>query len=176
MVSYKTAIIEVCYKSAIIWVVCNKPTTVWTPTKKLLVSWRFSGPYGVTKYGSGWRKDVVNPCLEFGSTFVLAYNRLKTENRRQTFSTSCNFPLHKSLPRGKVSFRRPNQTVFQKRLLQHLSWTQSCPDFKTTCTTPPSPPPPPLFPALSVWDSVRLGKMTNVYTFSETYTLVCYRL
>ena len=33
--------------------------------KKLLVSWQFSGPYGVTKYGSGWRKDVVNQCLEF---------------------------------------------------------------------------------------------------------------
>ena len=31
----------------------------------MLVSWQFSGPYGVTKYGSGWRKDVVNQCLEF---------------------------------------------------------------------------------------------------------------
>ena len=27
--------------------------------KNLLVSWQFSGPYDVTKYGSGWRKDVV---------------------------------------------------------------------------------------------------------------------
>ena len=44
----------------IIWVVCNKLTTVWAPTRKLLVSWQFSGTYGVTKYGSGWRKDVVN--------------------------------------------------------------------------------------------------------------------
>ena len=33
--------------------------------KKLLVSWQFSGTYGVTKYGSGWRKDVINQCLEF---------------------------------------------------------------------------------------------------------------
>ena len=33
--------------------------------EKILVSWQFSGPYGVTKYGSGWRKDVVNQCLEF---------------------------------------------------------------------------------------------------------------
>ena len=33
--------------------------------KKLLVSWQFSGPYGATKYGSGWRKDAVNQCLEF---------------------------------------------------------------------------------------------------------------
>ena len=46
-------------------VVCNKLTTLLAPTKKLLVSWQFSGPYGVTKDGSGWRKDVVNQCLEF---------------------------------------------------------------------------------------------------------------
>ena len=48
-----------------IWVVCNKLTTVWAPTKKLLVSWQFSGHHGVTKYGNGWRKDVENQCLEF---------------------------------------------------------------------------------------------------------------
>ena len=30
----------------------------------MLVSWQFFGPYGVTKYGSGWRKDVVNQSLE----------------------------------------------------------------------------------------------------------------
>ena len=30
----------------------------------------FSGPYGVTKYGSGWRKDVVNQCLEFDTDVV----------------------------------------------------------------------------------------------------------
>ena len=34
--------------------------------KKLLVSLQFSGPYAVTKYGSGCRKDVINQCLEFG--------------------------------------------------------------------------------------------------------------
>ena len=51
--------------SDIMWVVCNELTTVWAPTKKLLVSWQFSGPYGVTKYDSGWRKYVVNRCLEF---------------------------------------------------------------------------------------------------------------
>ena len=33
--------------------------------QKLFVSWQFSGPYGVTKYGGGWRKDIVNQCLEF---------------------------------------------------------------------------------------------------------------
>ena len=35
-----------------------------TQQQKLLVSWQFSGPYDVIKYGSGWRKDVVNQCLE----------------------------------------------------------------------------------------------------------------
>ena len=35
--------------------------------EKLLVSWQFSGPYGVTKYSSGWRKDVVHQCLEFAA-------------------------------------------------------------------------------------------------------------
>ena len=53
--------------SDIIRVVSNKLTTVWAPTnkqkKQILVSWQFSG---VTKYGSGWRKDLVNQCLEFG--------------------------------------------------------------------------------------------------------------
>ena len=34
--------------------------------KKLLVSSQFSRTCGVTKYGSCWRKDVVNQCLEFG--------------------------------------------------------------------------------------------------------------
>ena len=33
--------------------------------KKLLVSWQFSWIYDVTKYGSGWWKDVVNLFLEF---------------------------------------------------------------------------------------------------------------
>ena len=34
--------------------------------EKLLVSWQFSGTYGVITNDSGWRKDVVNHCLEFG--------------------------------------------------------------------------------------------------------------
>ena len=38
-----------------------------TNKHKLLVSWQFSGPYGVAKYGSGWRKYIVNLCLEFGA-------------------------------------------------------------------------------------------------------------
>ena len=49
-----------------IWVVCNKLATVRAPTKNCSLA-EFSGPYGVTKYGSGWRKDVVNQCLEFDS-------------------------------------------------------------------------------------------------------------
>ena len=35
-------------------------------TKKLSVNWQSLETYGVTNYGSGWRKDVVNLCLEFG--------------------------------------------------------------------------------------------------------------
>ena len=35
--------------------------------EKLLVGWQFSGPYGVTKYSSGWRKDVVNQCSEWAA-------------------------------------------------------------------------------------------------------------
>ena len=44
--------------------------------KKLLVSWQFSGPYGVTKYGSGWRKDVVNQCLEFVATLQSSFTQI----------------------------------------------------------------------------------------------------
>ena len=48
--------------------VCNKLAQYSLSTNKnknknktkLLVSWQFSGSYGVTRYGSGWRKDVVN--------------------------------------------------------------------------------------------------------------------
>ena len=47
---------------AIIWVVCKTLTTVWAPT----TTKKFSGPYGITKYSSGWRKDVINQCSEFG--------------------------------------------------------------------------------------------------------------
>ena len=52
--------------SDIIWVLCNKLTSVWAPTKNCSLA-EFSGPYGATKYGSGWRNDVVNQCLEFAT-------------------------------------------------------------------------------------------------------------
>ena len=45
--------------------------------EKLLVSWQFSGPYGVTKYGSGWRKNVVNQCLEFAAGLDPGYTTLQ---------------------------------------------------------------------------------------------------
>ena len=45
---------------------CKWPALFCLSTnEKLLVCWQFSGTYDVTKYGSGWRKDVVNQCLEF---------------------------------------------------------------------------------------------------------------
>ena len=34
--------------------------------EKLFASWQFFEAYDVLDYGSGWRKDVVNQCLEFG--------------------------------------------------------------------------------------------------------------
>ena len=29
-------------------------------------------PCGLASYGSGWRNDVINQCLEFGNTIVQA--------------------------------------------------------------------------------------------------------
>ena len=52
--------------------VTNLPLFEHQQQQKLLVSWQFSGPYGVTKYGSGWRKDVVNQCLELGRDAVFS--------------------------------------------------------------------------------------------------------
>ena len=34
-------------------------------TNKVFISWQFFKTYGITHYGSGWRKDVINQCLEF---------------------------------------------------------------------------------------------------------------
>ena len=48
--------------------------------KKLLSSRQFSGPYGVTKYGSGWRKDV-NQCLESGITQDVKKKDLKKRSQ-----------------------------------------------------------------------------------------------
>ena len=55
MVTYKT--------SDVIWVVCNKLTTIWAPTKKLLVSWQFSGPYGPLHFG----RTMLYMCIEYHS-------------------------------------------------------------------------------------------------------------
>ena len=62
MVSYKRNV----WYNLLLSVVCYELTAIWAPSKKMLVSWQISGPYGITKYASGWRKDVVNQCLEFG--------------------------------------------------------------------------------------------------------------
>ena len=35
--------------------------------KTVTCSGQFSKTYGVTNCGSGWRKDVVNLCLEYGT-------------------------------------------------------------------------------------------------------------
>ena len=53
--------------------ICSEPTSrlqtychLSTNGKKMSVSWQFFKTYGVISYGSGWRKDAVNQCLEFG--------------------------------------------------------------------------------------------------------------
>ena len=34
------------------------------------ISWQFFKTYGVISYGSSWRKDVVNQCLEFEGAYT----------------------------------------------------------------------------------------------------------
>ena len=54
---------------------CYEPTAILAPTKKktkkLSVSWHYSEPCGVISECSGWRKAVVNLCLEFASDQAL---------------------------------------------------------------------------------------------------------
>ena len=77
-----------CKKTSdIVWVVCNKLTTVWAPTKKMFGSWQLYGTYGVTKYGSGWRKDVVNQCLEFVKYMSKTYSQVLNIPAEQSVST-----------------------------------------------------------------------------------------
>ena len=64
--------------------------------KKLLVSWQFSGTYGVTKYGSGWRKDVVNQRLEFVSLYDDRRPRCKRTARAR--SGTCLSPSRPLAP------------------------------------------------------------------------------
>ena len=60
MVSYKT---NVWYNLSCL----NKLTKLGLSTNKiLLIIWQFSGTCGITRYHNGWRKDVINQCLEFG--------------------------------------------------------------------------------------------------------------
>ena len=91
----------------VLWVVCNKLTTVWAPTKKLLVRWQFSGPYGITKYGSGWRKAVVNRCLEFVSSPVMT--------RFRGSSWAHQYSIRTIFTRGRwlLSKKEPCLTLFR---------------------------------------------------------------
>ena len=74
--------------------------------EKLLVSWQFSGPYGVTKYGSGWWKDVVNQCLEFGARHVL-----RTQ-AASSFITARND--NPQLREGTTAARVPHDVIMTK--------------------------------------------------------------
>ena len=94
--------------SAVIWVACNKHHCLST-NKKLLVSWQFSGPYGVTKYGSGWRKDVVNQCMEFvlmhvlDSSWILVPNR-QWQEKNEVLWNDCNLTALLSVSLEEWSF------------------------------------------------------------------------
>ena len=46
--------------------------------EKLYVSRQFSETCGVINCGSGWRKDVVNQCLEFGTALLLRRDNFET--------------------------------------------------------------------------------------------------
>ena len=84
---------------------------------ELLVSWQFSGPYGVTKYGSGWRKDIVNQCLEFALTPPLLV----------VWETKDGDEDEKGLEReDRIKIR----TWWLSKEITHLSWTQ----FTTLCS------------------------------------------
>ena len=50
----------------IILVDCYEFTTPFEHQRKTVCWLTVSETYGVINYGSGWRKDVVNQCLEFG--------------------------------------------------------------------------------------------------------------
>ena len=58
------------YKKTNIWYNLSCPLQTYchfSNTEKLFVSWQFFETYGIINYGSGWRRDVVNQCLEFES-------------------------------------------------------------------------------------------------------------
>ena len=67
----------------------------------MLVSWKFSGPYGVTKYGSGWRKDVVNQCLEFDSTAWLVGGQRLQKLRYQPMQETHRHDEKERLPQAR---------------------------------------------------------------------------
>ena len=68
----------------------------------MLVSWQFPGPYGVTKYGSGWRKDVVNQYLEFG-----------VDNQNALYKASHSFRITYATRAQWVCWRADNSAVHE---------------------------------------------------------------
>ena len=58
--------------------------------QKLLISWQFSGPYDVTKYGSGWRKDVVKTSAW---SLHLPFHTRKSHLRKFTQPQTLQFSL-----------------------------------------------------------------------------------
>ena len=64
--------------------------------EKLFVSWEFSETCGVINYGSGWRKNVVNKCLEFGypHTPSIAFRHLPPNSARTGYADDYDVELH----------------------------------------------------------------------------------
>ena len=54
--------------------------------EKVFVSWQLLQIYGVISYGSGWRKDAVNLCLEFAAAEDLQVPQQNDEGRLQRLS------------------------------------------------------------------------------------------
>ena len=96
--------------------VSYKTNVWWALTKKMLVSWQYSGPYGLTKYGSGWRKDVVNQCLEFDTDvrvtdFNNCWNHRKRNGKR--VCSLVRITTDRSVPAlsFNISFTRPGLNI-----------------------------------------------------------------
>ena len=96
---------------SVMWV-CVVLLRIWAPRENCLllsISWQFFKTCGVINYGSGWRKDVIDhclefaliPCMKFGSPYLgkagVGIVREKTNFR----CSETDFPEKKKMPAGK---------------------------------------------------------------------------
>ena len=119
---------------------CPLPTYSHLNTSETLpASWQFSRTCGIISYGSGWRKDAVNQCLEFG----LQCHHRGTLYKHTTYHLPFLFYLFLSfwllfLLKMHISeccmcsSEKLVQTVFQIYFL-HWFWIIFCPIKSYTC-------------------------------------------